>query len=141
MNILIDTNVVLDMLLKREPYHKDAARIQIMVEKEYIRGYISASAVTDIFYIANRNFKNKEKTINLLVKYLRCVRVASVTENIISEALELGWEDFEDSVQYVTGKSISVDYIITRNPKDFYNSQVAVTSPKEFLKRLENNER
>ncbi|MDR3011718.1 MAG: PIN domain-containing protein [Chitinispirillales bacterium] len=54
MNVLIDTNVVLDILLRREPYYNDAARVNVLAEKGYIRSYISASSVTDIFYIAKK---------------------------------------------------------------------------------------
>ena len=133
MIVLIDTNVVLDVLLQREPYFQDAARINVLSEKGYMNGYISASAVTDIFYIAKKETKSRATARELLKNLLKTIHVAAVTQDSILEALDLQWNDFEDSVQYVTGKNISANYIITRNPADFANSQVKVLSPEEFL--------
>jgi len=136
MNLLIDTNIILDFILQREPYYENASKINILSEKGYIFGYISASAVTDIFYIAKKELKSKDTVIELLKNLLKTIRIASVTENSIHEALDLNWDDFEDSVQYVAGQNISADYIITRNPKDFASSQIEVISPEEFLNRI-----
>ena len=136
MNLLIDTNVILDILLQREPYYKDAAKINALSENGYVCGYISASAVTDIFYVAKKELKNKDLAIKLLKDILKTIHIASVTETNIYEALDLQWDDFEDSVQYVIGQSISADYIITRNPKDFSNSDIKVMSPEEFFNQI-----
>jgi predicted nucleic acid-binding protein len=136
MNVLIDTNVILDILLKREPHYKTAAKINVLAEKGYIRSHISASAVTDIFYIARKELKDANKALNLLRNILKTTRIASVTESCIYEALDLKWNDFEDCVQYVTGKNISADYIITRNPHDFADSKIKVVSPDTFLNQI-----
>ena len=136
MKALIDTNVILDFILRREPYYENAAKINILSEKGHIYGYISASAVTDIFYVAKKELKNKDTVIILLKNILKTIRIASVTEGSIHEALDLEWDDFEDSVQYVAGQSISADYIITRNPKDFADSRIKVISPEEFLNKI-----
>jgi len=140
MNVLIDTNVILDILLQREPHYKDAAKIHVLSENGYIRSYISASAVTDIFYITRKYLKNTDIVFGLLRNLLKTIRVASVTENNILEALNLKWNDFEDSVQYIIGKSISAEYIITRNPQDFSKSQIKTLLPKEFLNIIHNGE-
>jgi len=137
MNLLIDTNVILDILLQREPYYKDAAKISVLSEKGYIYGYISASAVTDIFYVAKKELKSKDLARELVKNILKTIHVASVTESNIYEALALQWDDFEDCVQYVIGQSVSADYIITRNPKDFANSNIKVISPEEFINQIE----
>ena len=136
MNVLIDTNVVLDMLLQRDPDFQNAARINVLSEKGYICSYISASAATDIFYVAKKELKNKNTVIELLKNLLATTRIASVTEAGIHEALDLQWDDFEDSVQYVAGKNVSAEYIITRNPKDFANSQIKILSPEEFINQI-----
>jgi len=133
MNVLIDTNVILDILLERKPYYENAARINVLCEKGYVNGYISASAITDIFYVAKKELKNKDIVSELLKNILKTTHIASVTESDINEALNLKWDDFEDSVQYVIGKNIYAKYIITRNPKDFTNSRIKAISPDEFL--------
>jgi len=136
MNVLIDTNVVLDQLVKREPFYENAERIRLLSEKGYINSYISASAITDIYYIANKEIRNKNAVVELLESLLKTTNVASVTESGINEALALRWDDFEDAVQYVAGKDISADYIVTRNIEDYANSQIEVLSPSEFLKKI-----
>ena len=133
MKLLVDTNVVLDILLRREPHYESAAKVVVLSEKGFIDCYVSASAVTDIYYISQRELKNKESIISLLTKLFETFRIVSVSEATIHEALGLKWDDFEDCVQYTSGKSINVDYIITRNTKDFAKSQITAMSPNEFL--------
>jgi len=133
MKLLIDTNIILDYLLKREPFFENASKIMLLSEKRYFNNFISASAVTDIFYISNKELKNKDKVFELMKNMLKIVNIAAVTEKSVFEALELKWNDFEDSVQYVVGQSISAEYIITRNKKDFVDSHLKIISPDEFL--------
>jgi len=133
MNVLIDTNVVLDQLVRRDPFYENAERIRLLSEMGYINSYISASAVTDIYYIAKKELKNKDVVVKLIEKLLETTSIAAVTESSIHEALVLKWDDFEDAVQYVAGQNVSADYIITRNPNDFENSRIKIVSPEEFL--------
>ena len=140
MIVLIDTNVMLDILLQREPYSIDAARLSVLSEKGCIHSYLSASAVTDIFYIARKELKDKEVAHELIQKIVKTVHIAAVTENSIVEALELKWNDFEDAVQYSVGKSISANYIITRNPDDYANSEISIVSPRMLLDQIESAE-
>jgi predicted nucleic acid-binding protein len=133
MRVLIDTNVALDVLLSRQPYCREASRIIILSEKEVIEGYISASAVTDIYYITRKSYKDKQITIDLIKNILKIISIATTTENNIYQALDLEWNDFEDSVQYVVGASIPVDYIITRNVNDFKNSTIKCVTPEQFI--------
>jgi predicted nucleic-acid-binding protein len=136
MNVLIDTNVILDVLLRREPFVQNAARIIVLSEKGFIRSYISASAVTDIFYVAEKELKTRDSVHSLMKNLLKTVHIAAVTENSIHEALDLNWSDFEDSVQYVAGQAISAEYIITRNAKDFLVGSIATLTPDEFLDKI-----
>jgi predicted nucleic acid-binding protein len=133
MKVLIDTNIVLDVLLNRQPYCQDAAKIIVLSEKEIIESYVSASAITDIYYITQKEYKNKQVAIDLMKKILEVILVATITGNNIYRALDLGWNDFEDSVQYIVGESISADYIITRNLDDFNNSTIKIVTPEQFL--------
>jgi len=136
MKLLIDSNVILDVLLKREPYYKNSVKLNILAEKGYVTCYVSASSVTDIFYIAKKELKNKDVALELLKNILKIIHIAAVTENNIHEALDLQWDDFEDSVQYIAGQSILAEYIITRNPKDFTNSEIQIISPEEFINQI-----
>jgi predicted nucleic acid-binding protein len=133
MKLLYDTNVILDITLRREPYYQDAARIAVLSEKGIMQGYISASAITDIYYVTHKTIKDKKSAMDLLKNVLKTVSVAAVTEDEIFQAMHIDWNDFEDAVQYCAGESITVDYIITRNPDDFAASKIKVLTTKEFL--------
>jgi len=107
MRIIIDTNIVLDVLIHRAPFFEESSF-------KYLR--------------------DKNATLDLIKNHLfGSVNIAAVDSDIIMEALNIEWDDFEDCVQYVTGKSIIVDYIITRNIKDFSKATIKVITPKEFL--------
>jgi predicted nucleic acid-binding protein len=101
-----------------------------------IDAYISASAVTDIYYITRKTLSDKRVSTDLLRKLLNVVNVAAVTDNTVRKALELEWSDFEDSIQYVAAESLLVEYIITRNPHDFERSSISTVTPEEFLRYI-----
>lgn len=102
MKILVDTNVILDVLLKREPFYHDGVKVLNLSGKGDVDLFVSASAITDIYYIANQTIKNKLKITTLLSRLLKVVSVASVSEDIIKNALELPWKDFEESGIFIT---------------------------------------
>ena len=134
MNVLIDTNIILDVLLHRESFFEKSKLVLLAAEECVINGYISASAVTDIFYIVNKFLKNKSDASELLKKhFMGTINIAAVDGDIIFKALNAEWDDFEDCVQYIVGESISADYIVTRNLKDFINTRINVVTPEEFL--------
>lgn len=135
MKVLIDTNIILDVLLKRAPFYEDGICIMKMGDK--IEKFISASAVTDIYYIANRNLKDKAVVKKLLQNLLKIVSVATVSEKEIQYALELEWSDFEDSVQYAVAQIQDMDGVITRNADDYSHSEIPVWLPGEFLKKYQ----
>ena len=100
MKLLIDTNVVLDVLLRREPFFRTAAEVLNLTQRDEVWEYVSASAITDIYYIANKQMKDCDAVRDLLKRLLMVVSVAAVSEREIQNALNLAWGDFEDSVQY-----------------------------------------
>jgi predicted nucleic acid-binding protein len=137
MKVLIDTNIALDVLLNRKEFYEDSSKILVLSENRVIDGYISASAITDIYYVSYKVYKNKETVFELLNKLLQVVNVASVTDDNIHNALNLKWDDFEDSLQYVIADSIIVDYIVTRNADDFKVNDKVIT-PKRLIQVILN---
>jgi len=134
MNVLIDTNVIIDVMIQREPYFENSKFVLFASERKYINGYVSASSVTDIFYIINKSLKNKKTVCDLLKKhFIGAINIAAVDGDVIFRALNAEWEDFEDCVQYIAGESIFADYIVTRNPKDFVKSNIKIVTPEELL--------
>ena len=132
MHILIDTNVVLDVLLDRPLFVDDAATI-LTIPESIAYKYISASAITDIYYVAYKELHDKQKVKDIIKRLLSLIHIADVSEENILFALESNWNDFEDSVQNAVAESHNFDAIITRNSADFKNSNLNIFSPKDFL--------
>jgi predicted nucleic acid-binding protein len=132
MNILLDTNVVLDILLNRKPWYGNAALIYGMAQQNLIKGYVSASTITDIFYITAKE-NGKATAREGIKRLLKAFYPATVTDKNIYQALELEWDDFEDSVQYTVGQDLLVDYIITRNTQDFASGTIEAITPEQFI--------
>lgn len=137
MKLLIDTNIILDVLLKREPFCQSGVSVLNLAGRQDIDEYVSASAITDIYYIAYKALKDKSAVRKLLNQTLKVVSVAGVTEKEIRKALELEWNDFEDSVQYSVALLDNMDGIVTRNPYDYGNSEIPVWLPEELLLKVE----
>lgn len=138
MKLLIDTNIILDVLLKRQPFYENAAKVLKLAAREDFDEFVSASAITDIYYIAQRTVKDKEAAKNLLNKLVQVVSVAAVSEDEINHALGLNWEDFEDSVQYSVALSGNMDGVVTRNLDDYRKSELPIWSPEQLLEKYLN---
>ena len=133
MRILIDTNIILDVLLKREPFYENAANVLKATENSDIKEFVSASAITDIYYIAYKTLRDKAKVKELLKSILRIVSVAGISAEDIYRSLELDWNDFEDSIQYSSAVGNDMDGLITRNVKDYSFAELPIWTPEAFL--------
>ncbi len=136
MQVLIDTNVILDVLLNREQF-VDAAVTILKLSEDEVQKFVSASAVTDIYYMAYQELRDKQFVRELLKKLLSIIHVACVSEENILTALDSDWSDFEDSVQNAVAESQNYDAVITRNKNDYKKSMLNVFSPNEFLDYLQ----
>ena len=134
MKILIDTNVALDILLKRRDY-PSAGIIYSLAEQNKITCFISASAITDIFFLSKRDL-GKKPAKEALKTLLAVFKPATVTDSHIFLALDMDWDDFEDSVQYVVGDSFFADYIVTRNTRDYSSGSIPAITPEQFIKTI-----
>lgn len=135
MQIMVDTNVVLDVLLNRSAFVQDSAAI-LKTASEDIQEFVTASAITDIYYIARRELKDSLQAKTLIRNLLQIVHVASVSEVDVWAALDSDWKDFEDSVQNAVAEHQRFDYIITRNPSDFKESTLKILTPQEFANKF-----
>jgi len=136
LNLLIDTNVALDVVLEREPFFATSAKV-ISLTEVGINEFVSATTVTDIYYIAYRRIKNHETVMALLKKFLQTVKVANVTHREIQVALDLGWKDFEDAVQYAVAALNGFDGIVTRNMQGFdADDEVKIFTPEELCEYI-----
>lgn len=132
MRLLIDTNVILDMIFNRKGC-ETAISLFKKIEQEGKTSYITASAVTDLFYIIRKETHDMEKTYQILVNLFKVVSILSVTEYDIKDAFGARWRDFEDCVQYTVARNNKINCIITNNKKDYADSLLEVKTPQEYL--------
>jgi predicted nucleic acid-binding protein len=133
MKALIDTNVVLDVLLNRSLFYANSRAIFDLAEQKRITGYVSASSITDIFFIVKKAFRDNEMVYEVIEKLAAIFVIVPVFESTITDALALRWKDFEDAVQFVVAKENSIEYIITRNEADYKTSDIPCMSPTNFI--------
>jgi len=136
MKILIDTNVILDMIAKREPFFTSAAKVLLLSAEEKIESYITSNIVTDIYYIACRRYMRESEARDMVHKLLKIIGVLDVGRRDCLKALELPMEDYEDALLAVCAKRVNADYIVTRDMEHFRNSPVSPISPDDFLQNL-----
>jgi predicted nucleic acid-binding protein len=134
MNVLLDTNVVLDFVLDRQPFAKAAELVLETAKCRPIQFYLSATTITDLFYIAAKA-KGKTFSLALIRDLLEFVEIAAVDKTVILDALHSGQPDFEDAVQVEAAKQAAVSVIVTRNEADFVGAGIDVCCPEEFLRR------
>ncbi len=133
--IIIDTNIILDIALKRREFYEKAKQL---VEVSYLKAiptFVTASSVTDIYYVLKKK-RGHLHTINFLKNFFQIVDIANVDKDIIFEALNSEMKDFEDAVQTETAISNGIDIIITRNKKDYEHSGLQIFSPTEYINKL-----
>jgi predicted nucleic acid-binding protein len=139
LNVVFNTNVVLDVLLDREPFCKSAAQLFSYVESGTIAGYLCATTLTTVYYLsakaAGRGTANEQ-----VEKLLQLFDVTPVNRLVLEAALKLSGPDFEDAVLVASAHHAGMNSLVTRNPKDFKNSPVPVHTPDELLKILEDAE-
>ena len=135
MDLLIDTNIILDVVLNR-PGSAEARQLFLKMETGGDSAFFTASAVTDLFYIIRKKLHDVNQTYAAMGKILNVVNVLLVNENDILTAFHARWRDFEDCVQFVIALHQRMDYIITRNAKDFEDNSIPVISPEEYLLRV-----
>ena len=136
MKVLIDTNIILDYLLKREPYKLDSEIIVKACKDNKIRGYMAAHSVINIFYILRKVYNTKERK-SILKAFSTFITIIDITNDKIISALENDdFSDLEDCLQDECAQFINAEYIITRNTKDFKSSKIKVIEPQNFVKNI-----
>ena len=137
MVIFIDTKILIDAAARRIPFCESSNSVLALCARQEITGFVSSRTFCDIFYILRKDMNADER--KLLIKSLRnFLRTVIITNPIIDHALDNdNISDFEDAIQYACAETIGADYIITRNTKDFDNSDIKAITPDEFLEIME----
>jgi len=133
MNVLIDTNVVLDALMSRAPFNVLAERLFIMIAEDKLNASITASSVTDIYYLLSKHLHDTYQAKQALVDLFSLFEIIDVTQSDCEKALKLPMKDYEDALIATCSKRRRIELIITRNPRDFNESPVNVVTPDDFF--------
>jgi len=133
--IFLDTDVILDLILEREPYYFGSMIVFEKAENKEINLYASATCFTNLFYILRKSY-NYLQVYKMLNKLIISLNILSVDSKIISFALQSGVPDFEDSVQYYTALNNNMEIILTRNTKNYKTSVIPVMTADEFLETI-----
>ena len=133
MNILFDTNVVLDVMLDRVPFSEPASHLLSLVEQGDITGFICATTVTTIHCLATKDL-GKDHAQNQIKNLITLFDIAPVNRPVIEDALKSKFSDFEDAVIYQSARHVGVEAIVTRDIKGFKKSELPIYSPTEILK-------
>jgi len=132
VRVLVDTNVVLDVLLNRQPFAQDAAEVFALVETSAIKGFLCATTVTTLDYLLRQTLTSL-KAREALKRLLDLFEIAPVNRPVLEQALASKISDFEDAVLEQSGLVAAVDVITTRNIRDFRKSSLPVLDPPELL--------
>ena len=136
LKVFIDSDIILDLLLEREGFYEYAALIFENSEKGNIYVFTSSISIANISYIIRKEIKNSKKVKEYIKNLIEFIHILSVEESTIQEALETDFLDFEDSIQYITAVQNQMDYILTRNKKDYKTSSIKVYDSKEFYEKI-----
>lgn len=133
--LFLDTNVVLDLLGEREPYYNSAAKIATLADKGEIDLIVSALTYSTVYYLLSR-VEDKKLVKEKLRKFKVIAETSDLTDKIVAKGLSSKFSDFEDSLQYYCAIKMDCKILITRNSKDFKESEIPVLTPDEYLNSL-----
>ena len=130
--ILLDTNIALDLLARRIPFYNDAAALFTLADKKIISLSISALSLANIHYVITK-LKPEQEARKILRNLVILLQVLSLDDKILDLALNSDFNDFEDAIQYFTAIENDQDLIVTRNMSGFRKSKIPVMTAREFM--------
>lgn len=135
MKTLIDTNVILDVLCNRQDFVDDSLKVFKYCEANQITGYISALSIPNIVYIMRKEL-DSGKIKEILTTLTSIFTVVDLRESDLLKAADMDFSDYEDALQSVCAARAKVNFIVTRNIKDFKNSTIPAIKPSELFDRI-----
>ena len=132
IKLFIDSDIILDLLIKRNEY-QSSAKLFTIIENKELKGCTSPIVFANVHYIMTK-YGGKEKSILNLRILRKFLSILTLDEEILDEALYAEAPDFEDSIQYIASEKNEIDFIITRNKKDYKRSKIPALTATEFLK-------
>lgn len=137
-HVLIDTDVIMDFFFAREPFVEHATEVFSLCEANIIKGYATPVIISNVYYLL-RKISKHEIIVEKLKQLISIVDVLEMDKNIVLDALNSNFKDFEDALQNFSAVSNGgISTILTRNTKDFQNSTLAVFTPEMYLQNRDN---
>jgi len=130
--IFVDTDIIYDMLAKREPHYQAAAKLFTLSDGGKIQIFISALTVANIHYLISKQLSSHEAK-QIIRKFKLLVNIVPINEKIIDLALNSDFIDFEDAIQYYCALENDIELLLTRNLKDYKKSQITVMTAQDFI--------
>ena len=136
-NVLIDTDVILDVFLEREPHYTNSKTVLVLLDDNFFHGFVTATIIVNVFYHVEK-YRGQHMAFACTESLLTNpdLVVLDVDKSVLVAALNSGMTDFEDAVQAVAAKSVGIDMIVTRNKRDFRDAPVPAVLPEELLEKL-----
>ena len=136
-DLFIDTDVIIDFIIDRQPFSREAAQVFTLIDQRKVKGYTSALCYSNLYYVLSK-YSSHKKVITMLNELSELVGILKVDDDIIKASLASDFSDFEDAIQYYTAQEYKrIDVIITRNIKDYKKSALPVMTPGTFMKTYE----
>ncbi len=135
INILLDTNIVIDLLASRDPFYAEAAELFSLADKKSIKLSVSALSLANTHYILSK-FTNDQEARKILRNFKVIVDILPLDDKVVDLALNSDFKDFKDAIQYFTAIENDQKLIVTRNKSDFKESKIPVMTAGEFLKSI-----
>lgn len=133
-NVLIDTDVILDFFFDREPFAEHATAIFVLCENNMLKGFTTPVIMSNVYYLLKK-LSRHEVVIEKLKQLLNLIDIVAVDKDVVMEALNSKFKDFEDALQnFAAENNDKIKIILTRNIKDYQQSRLAVFSPEMYLK-------
>ena len=132
MKVFIDNNVLIDFLMRREPFCEAATKVFGMCEQGIVEGIVSSLSIVNAAYVLRKLLPQEElyKKFSILLDYCH---LSPISHGIVVRAIDEGKNDFEDAVQYQSAKEVGVDVILTRDKSGFQKSEIPVLTPAECV--------
>ncbi|MCF8355614.1 MAG: PIN domain-containing protein [Melioribacteraceae bacterium] len=136
IKIFVDSDIILDLLAKREPYYIHSAKLFTLVDQQKVSAFTSPIVFANLHYLLKRMTSHKA-ALKSLRKLKTFINVLPTDERVIEQSLNSEFNDFEDAIQYFTSVNNGINLIITRNVKDYKKSKISISTAEEFIKNWE----
>ncbi|MFZ1289582.1 MAG: PIN domain-containing protein [Melioribacteraceae bacterium] len=136
--VFVDSDIILDLLAKREPNYIFAAKLFTLFDQQKVIGYTSPIVFTNLHYLLKKNTSNLS-ALKSLRKLKTLINILPVDERVIEQSLNSDFTDFEDAIQYFTAVNNGINILLTRNKVDYKKSKISIATADEFLKSWETN--